>query len=103
MKSSLSVRPVFHWTARRIKGHFVVCFIAFLLLRTLELILRVKEEKVSSERVKEALREMVVTELSIEGRKCYLRHKLSEFQKRIMRIVKAKVPENLTVVEDFSI
>ncbi len=57
------MRPVFHWTERRIKGHFVVCFIAFLLLRTLELILRVKEEKVSSERVKEALREMVVTDV----------------------------------------
>ncbi len=103
MKSNLEVRPVFHWTERRIKGHFVVCFIAFLLLRTLEVMLREKEEKVSSERIKEALREMIVTEVSIEGKRCYLKHKLNEFQKRIMRIVKAEIPENLTVVEDFSI
>jgi len=36
MKSTLSVRPVFHWTESRIKGHFVICFLAFLLERTLE-------------------------------------------------------------------
>ncbi len=103
MKSNLEVRPVFHWTERRIKGHFVVCFIAFLLLRTLEVMLREKEEKVSSERIKEALREMVVTEVSIEGKRCYLKHKLNEFQKRIIKRLKAEIPENLTVVEDFSI
>ncbi|MGI6286752.1 IS1634 family transposase, partial [Neomoorella humiferrea] len=33
MKSTLEVRPVFHWTERRIKGHFVICFLAFLLER----------------------------------------------------------------------
>jgi transposase len=29
MKSTLEVRPVFHWTEPRIKGHFVVCFWLF--------------------------------------------------------------------------
>ena len=30
-KSHLETRPIFHWTAKRIKGHFVLSFIAFLL------------------------------------------------------------------------
>ncbi|MGC8758299.1 MAG: IS1634 family transposase, partial [Caldisericaceae bacterium] len=40
MKSTLEVRPIFHWTEKRIKGHFVVCFLSFLLERTLELTLK---------------------------------------------------------------
>ncbi len=36
MKSTLEVRPVFHWTEPRIKGQFVVRFLAFLLERTPE-------------------------------------------------------------------
>ena len=39
MKSTMKTRPIFHWTPKRIKGHFVVCFMAFLLERELELIL----------------------------------------------------------------
>jgi transposase len=31
MKSNLEVRPIFHWTEKRIRGHFVLCFLAFLL------------------------------------------------------------------------
>ena len=36
MKITMKVRPIFHWTPKRIKGHFLVCFIAFLLERELE-------------------------------------------------------------------
>jgi len=36
MKSNLEVRPIFHWTEKRIRGHFVLCFLAFLLERELE-------------------------------------------------------------------
>jgi len=37
LKSSLQSRPVFHWSEKRIRGHLVICFIAFLLQRILEL------------------------------------------------------------------
>ena len=36
MKTSLEVEPIFVWTPKRIKGHFVICFLAFLLERHLE-------------------------------------------------------------------
>ena len=36
MKTTLSVRPVFHWNEPRIKGHFVICFLCFLLKMDLE-------------------------------------------------------------------
>ncbi len=44
-----------------------------------------------------------MTEVNIGGRDCYLKHRLSEIQKLIMRKLKAKVPQNLTPIEDFSV
>jgi transposase len=31
LKSTMQTRPIFHWTPKRIKGHFVACFMAFVL------------------------------------------------------------------------
>jgi len=31
MKSGLDLRPIYHWTDKRIRGHVMVCFLAFLL------------------------------------------------------------------------
>ena len=39
MKSTLEVRPVFHWTPKRIRGHFMACFLSFLMERKLESLL----------------------------------------------------------------
>ncbi|WP_082673551.1 IS1634 family transposase [Thermodesulfovibrio aggregans] len=36
MKSSLDLRPVYHWTERRIKGHIMLCFLSFYVLRVIQ-------------------------------------------------------------------
>lgn len=33
LKHTLAVRPVFHWTERRVRAHVAICFVAFALLR----------------------------------------------------------------------
>ncbi len=35
LKSTLKVRPIFHWTARRVRAHIAICYLAFALLRIL--------------------------------------------------------------------
>ncbi len=35
MKHTMAVRPVFHWTQRRVEAHMAICFAAFALLRIL--------------------------------------------------------------------
>ncbi|MBK8673948.1 MAG: transposase [Bacteroidetes bacterium] len=35
-KSFLETRPMFHWTDERIKGHLVMCYISFVLLRYIQ-------------------------------------------------------------------
>ena len=33
LKHTLAVRPIFHWTERRVRAHIAICFLAFALLR----------------------------------------------------------------------
>src|SRR5690554_2355121 len=61
MKSTLEVRPIFHWTEKRIKGHFVLCFLAFLLERTLEYKLKTNGIMMSPNKIREALNSMMFT------------------------------------------
>jgi len=42
-KSNLEIRPVFHYTPRRIRAHFLICFIALTLLRHVEFILKIND------------------------------------------------------------
>ena len=35
MKHTMAVRPVFHWTERRVRAHIAICFVAFAMLRVL--------------------------------------------------------------------
>ena len=55
-KYDLRVRPVFHWSAKRIKAHIAICFVAFALIRFLQYRIRQKTGAYfSAERIREEL------------------------------------------------
>jgi transposase len=55
-KHDLKVRPVFHWTANRIKAHLAICFVSFALIRFLQHRIRQQTgERFSAERIREEL------------------------------------------------
>ena len=55
-KHDLKVRPVFHWSIKRIKAHIAICFAAFSLIRFLQYRLKRKTgEYFSAERIKDEL------------------------------------------------
>lgn len=103
MKSTLEVRPVFHWTENRIKGHFVICFLAFLLERTLEFKLKKAGETASPEQIREALNSMNFAEVEIENKRFLLKTKGTELGNKILRLLKIKPPKNVTPMEELSI
>ena len=52
-KHDLRIRPIFHWTANRIRAHIAICFIAFALIRFLQYrIKQKKQESFSVERIR---------------------------------------------------
>jgi transposase len=103
MKSTLEVRPIFHWTEKRIKGHFVVCFLSFMLARNLEFRLRKAGENASPEKIREAINSLNLAMVSLKGKKYYIKTKSTEFAKKILRILKIGPPKNITPVEEFKI
>jgi len=99
-KSTLEVRPVFHWTEPRIKGHFVVCFLAFLLGRTLEFKLKNAGITASPEKIREALNAMCFTKVDIDGNTFYIKTKGTELSNKILRVLRMKSPKNITPAEE---
>ncbi len=98
LKSHMKARPMFHWTPKRIKGHMVLCFIAFLLERTLEIELRRNNIKVSPEKIREALSELELSEIKIEDRDFILRSEIKGLANDIFRILKIKIPSRVRMI-----
>lgn len=101
MKSTLEVKPIFHWTEPRIKGHFVICFLAFLLERNLEFRLKKSGEEASPEKIREAINSLNFAKVSLNGRKYFIKTKSSDLAKKILLILKIGPPQNITPVDEF--
>jgi transposase len=103
MKSTMEVRPVFHWTEKRIKGHFVVCFLSFLLERTLELMLKENNINASPERIKEALNSLNIALFEIDRKKYYLKIKGTDLGNRILRVQHINPLKNMGLYEELKL
>lgn len=63
LKSSLDVKPMYHWTEKRIRGHIFICFLALVL----ELGLRNKLVKVSYSEAMEDLKKLQASLIKVKG------------------------------------
>lgn len=95
-KSHLETRPMFHWTAKRILGHMVLCFIAFLMERTLELELRKNNIEYSPSKIRKALDELQFTVETIEDQTFYLRSNITGLSNDILKVLKVQIPPKMT-------
>jgi transposase len=95
MKSTLRARPVFVWTPEHVKGHFVMCFLAFALERELEYRLNTRRIENSPDQIKSALRSMQCSELDIEHELYYLRGTHQPLASHIFAVLKMKQPINI--------
>jgi transposase len=100
MKSTLEVRPVFHWTEPRIKGHFVLCFLAFLMERTLEFKLNEAGLPSSPEQIREALNSLNYVEVTVQEKKFLIKTKALSLAHDIWRLLRLRPPKNVTPSEE---
>ena len=104
MKSFLEVRPIFHWTEDRIKGHFVVCFLSFVLEKTLELKLKdANIDDVSVDNIREAINSMRFAEVELNNKKMFIKSSNTELANKILRNLKIPPPANITSTENLTI
>ena len=103
MKTTLETRPIFHWTVKRIKGHFVICFLAFLLERTLEYLLKKDNIDLAPEQIRTAINSMKFAQVEINGEIFLIKTKLENNAKNILKTLKITAPKNVTPLNDLKI
>ena len=88
LKSQLEIRPVFHWTDKRIKGHIAMCFTAFTFINHLKNITHLQYRAIVK-----AIDCMQVSEIKDDKAKSniYLRSKIDTAQQTILAKLKLKV------------
>ena len=66
-KGSLEMRPIFHFTERRIEAHICICFIAYKVYKEPERIIRMKRIAMSVGKVLNIAKTIVTIEIKTDG------------------------------------
>ena len=93
LKSQLEIRPVFHWTDKRIKGHIAMCFTAFTFINHLK-----NTTNLQYRAIVKAIDGMQVSLIKDDKAKSniYLRSKIDEHQQTIFNKLRLKVLNDTT-------
>ncbi len=105
MKSTLEVRPVFHWNPKRIRGHFMMCFLAFMMERKLENLILVEDDKISKspENIREALNLMQLAMIETGEDKIYIKTRNNALGNTIFKALNLKLPANVNREEQLEV
>ncbi len=97
MKSTLEVRPVFHWNPQRIRGHFMMCFLALMMERKLENLISAEDDETSKspEKIREALNLMQLAMIETGEEKIYIKTKNNTLGNTIFKKLDLKLPANV--------
>ena len=66
-KYNLKLRPIFHYSLRRIKAHFAICYVALVIIRTLEYLTRSDNCYIPIEQLCLLLEQVMVTNIISKG------------------------------------
>jgi len=95
LKTTMQTRPIYLRNKEHIEGHFMVCFIAFLLERELELRLRQSHIEYSTAKIKEAINSLEFSKISIEEQLFYLKSNHQKLASNILSLLRIKQPASL--------
>jgi transposase len=101
MKSHLKIRPVYHWKPSRVTGHLVLCFLAFVFERHLEIELRKQKLQTSPAKIREAISQMQASLVEVNQREYLMRSNLDTSAKQVLKTLNITVPQDLTLVNEF--
>lgn len=104
MKSTLEIRPVFHWSKKRIEGHFVVCFLAFLMERKMELILQSANTNPASspDKIQQALNSMQLAAVTTSSGEKFIKATCQPLAKEIFKLLRLNLPANISTKSDLT-
>ena len=101
LKTTLKLRPIYHWTGKRIKGHIMMCFISFYILRYIEIMLNKNGINITAEKAIEELNEIRSIDLVTNNKSYIVRTEISGMKTKIFRALSVKIPR--TVISETEI
>lgn len=102
MKTTLELRPIYHSSPKRIEGHFVVCFLSFLMERKMEFLLKSEnnEDNASPNRIREALNTMQLVAVDTKNGKKFIKTKCHTLGYKLFKRLKLHMPNNINDEDD---
>ena len=100
MKTTLELRPVYHSVKSRIEGHFVVCFLAFLLERNMELLLKCSDTTTSPNKIREALNSLQIASIHTSDGEKFIKTKHTPLATVIFNRLKMHLPSNISTEDE---
>jgi len=92
LKSGLEIRPMYHWTPPRVRGHIGVCFLALVVESALARLLRNQACQESVAKVVDALRQVKAVRVELEGQAFLTRTDLSVLAQKAFSAAGLRAP-----------
>ena len=99
-KHDLKMRPIYHWTEKRIKAHILICFVAYSLAAFVKYKLHKKNIKLSFEEIRDELEKVQVSIVKdvITKKRFILPSKITSNQKKIYKVFDLKIETTPTLL-----
>lgn len=98
LKSTLDLRPIFHWTEKRICGHIMLCFLALVVQIKFQKLLEEAGSEYGYTEVIRSLRKVNIVKLKVKDREHLVRTEIQGAANIAFRAVGAKIPERVKTV-----
>jgi transposase len=96
LKSTLDLRPVYHWTEKRIQGHIMICFLSLYMLRAIEYKINRQEKlNLSTNEVFNHLDKIRAVSINAFRKKVVMRTEITDENNLILRTLGIKIPQVL--------
>ncbi len=92
LKSTIKLRPIFHWTPKRIEGHIMLCFLSFYILRIIQRKLHYAELDITPQKALEKLTEIRAVEIKTDSKIYVARTEITGVNTKILRALSCKIP-----------
>ena len=111
LKSSLNIRPIYHFKKDRIKGHIIVSFLSYFFLKNIEYRLKNSmkfqkylndnNETISINKIVQAIDSVNAVKVNIQDNPVFIKLKHNTLASKIIDLFKIKLPKNTQTQKDF--
>ena len=93
LKSTLDLRPVYHWTEKRIQGHIMICFLSLYMLRAIEYKINRQEKlNISTDEIFDHLQKIRAVTINAYKKQVVMRTEITDENNLILRTLGIKIP-----------